>query len=418
MFDKDIWQEIFSTIRKNKLRSFLTGFSVAWGIFMLMVLLGSGRGLQNGVKHQFDAWSENIMWLWTGRTSMPYQGLKEGRPIRFKNDDYHFLKDDAEGIDLVSSRFTIPSQTMFSYKGEYGAFQASACYPELEKMEKIGIPSGRFINYNDINGFRKSVVIGEDIARALFKGEEAVGKYLNIGNIPFLVVGVAKAPEGRESREAYMPFTTAQRLYGGGDRVHTFAITTDMVQTTDEAEAISEGVRQQMARRHSFDPSDRRAMGSFHMLDQYIRTMKIFQAINIFILIIGLGTLIAGVVGVSNIMLILVKERTREIGIRKALGASPASVVGLVLFESILITTLAGYIGLVTGVGLMEGVNSILEAGQSAGGDGNVFFRNPTVDFSTAIGATIVLIVAGAIAGYVPARRAAAVKPIEALRDE
>jgi putative ABC transport system permease protein len=266
--------------------------------------------------------------------------------------------------------------------------------------------------------FRKVVVIGDDIRKALFKEEDPLGKYINIGNVPFMVIGVSHDPRSQDNRQSYMPFTTAQRIYGGGNRVHTFAITTEMVQTAEEATAISDNIRQQMAMRHSFDPTDQKAMGSFNMLTEYIRTMKIFQAIKMFVWIIGIGTLIAGIVGVSNIMLILVKERTREIGIRKALGASPASVIGLILLESILITTIAGYIGLVMGVGLMEGFNYALEQMISSGGGDQIFFRNPTVDFGTAISATLILILSGALAGYIPARKAASVKPIEALHDE
>jgi putative ABC transport system permease protein len=220
------------------------------------------------------------------------------------------------------------------------------------------------------------------------------------------------------NRAAYIPFSTAQRIFNGGNRVHTFTVTSKMVQTTEEAEAITEKVRQDMALRHDFDPKDKRAMGSFNMLTEYIRTMKIFQAINMFVWIIGIGTLIAGIVGVSNIMLILVKERTKEIGIRKALGATPFSVISLVLLESVLITTVAGYIGLVMGVGLMELINFGLEQATAGGGGENVFFKNPTVDFKTAVSATLILILSGAFAGYLPSKRAASVTPIEALRDE
>jgi len=241
---------------------------------------------------------------------------------------------------------------------------------------------------------------------------------VKLNNVPFKVIGVTHEKGRNDERTNYIPVTTAQRIFNGADRVHTFAITTKMVKTVEEADSITNKVRQGLAMRHKFDPNDKKAMGSFNMLTEYIRTMKIFQAIKIFVWIIGIGTLIAGIVGVSNIMLILVKERTREIGIRKALGASPASVIGLVLLESVLITTVAGYLGLLVGVGIMEGINYGLEQALSSGAGDGIFFRNPTVDFTTAITSMVILVVSGALAGYLPARKAANVKPIEALRDE
>ena len=418
MFDVDVWQEIFSTIKKNKLRTFLTGFSVAWGIFMLMVLLGSGNGLQNGVKENFASNSINIMWLWTGDTSIPYQGMKEGRTIKFNNADYTFLKEKGQDLEQVSSRYYLPGTIVYTYRNEYGSFETSSCHPALKEMEKVIITSGRFINEMDLNDSRKVIVIGDNVRKALFKEEDPIGKYVKLNNVPFKVIGVTHEKGRNDERTNYIPVTTAQRIFNGADRVHTFAITTKMVKTVEEADSITNKVRQGLAMRHKFDPNDKKAMGSFNMLAEYIRTMKIFQAIKIFVWIIGIGTLIAGIVGVSNIMLILVKERTREIGIRKALGASPASVIGLVLLESILITTVAGYLGLVVGVGIMEGINYALEQALSSGAGDGIFFRNPTVDFTTAITSMVILVVSGALAGYLPARKAANVKPIEALRDE
>ncbi len=420
MFDIDKWQEILATIKKNKMRTFLTGFSVAWGIFMLMILLGSGNGLSNGVSENFMRNAINAMWLWSGETSIPYQGMKEGRQIRFTNADYEVIKD-LPGIENTSGRYFINGNT-FSYGNEYGSYTAVTCHPDLMNVESIEIIKGRFVNEIDIKQTRKSVVLGKDIYDALFKEKEAIGEYVKINNIPFKVVGVCKESGGTRHRNAYVPVTTGQKVFNGSNRLHNFALTID-AKTLKESQDIEAAVRETMARKHKFDSSDRSAMGSYNKLEDVIETMKIFQAINIFIWIIGIGTLIAGVVGVSNIMLIIVKERTKEIGIRKAIGASPASVIGLILLESVLITTIAGYIGLVLGAGLMEGINFIVEQQYAAsaatnGGNGETLFRNPTVDLNVAMMATFLLIIAGTVAGYIPAKRAARIKPIEALRDE
>ncbi len=420
MFDIDKWQEILATIKKNKMRTFLTGFSVAWGIFMLMILLGSGNGLSNGVSQNFMRDAVNAMWLWSGETSIPYQGMKEGRRIQLTNDDYETIKD-LPGIEYTSGRYYINGNT-FSYGSEYGNYTAITCHPELKEVESIDIIDGRFINQIDINKARKSVVLGEDIYDALFKEKDAIGEYIRVNNIPFKVVGICKEGGGTRNRNAYIPVTTGQKVFNGSNRLHNFALTIN-AETLEESQAIETQVRETLARKHKFDSSDRSALGSYNKLEDVIQTMKIFQAINIFIWIIGIGTLIAGVVGVSNIMLIIVKERTKEIGIRKAIGASPRSVIGLILLESVLITTIAGYIGLVLGAGLMEGINFIVEQQYAAsaatnGGNGETLFRNPTVDLNVAISATMLLVFAGTLAGYIPAKRAAKIKPIEALRDE
>ena len=387
---------------------------------MLMILLGSGNGLSNGVKQNFMNDAINAMWLWSGRTSIPYQGMNEGRQIRFTNSDYETLKD-LPGIEYTSGRFFINGNT-FSYGNEYGNYTAITCHPDLKKVENIKIIDGRFVNQIDINETRKSIVLGRDIYDALFKKKNAIGEYIRVNNIPFKVVGVCEESSGTRSRNAYIPVTTGQKVFNGSNRLHNFALTIN-ANTLEDSRAIETKVRETLARKHKFDATDRSAMGSYNKLEDVIQTMKIFQAINIFIWIIGIGTLIAGVVGVSNIMLIIVKERTKEIGIRKAIGASPGSVVGLILLESVIITTIAGYIGLVLGAGLMEGVNFIveqqfIEAAATNGGQGDTFFRNPTVDLNVAILATLMLVIAGTLAGYIPAKRAARIKPIEALRDE
>lgn len=420
MFDIDKWQEIFSTIKKNKMRTFLTGFSVAWGIFMLMILLGSGNGLKNGVSENFKRDAINAIWIWTGETSIPYKGLKEGRPVRFTNEDYEVIKT-LSGIETSAGLYFLGNQTL-AYGNEYGQYSITACHPGNQDVELIQTVNGRFINQVDINDSRKSVVIGYDIYDALFNGEDPIGEYVRINNIPFKVVGVCKENGSTQHRTAYIPVTTGQKIFNGANRLHNFVLTIEG-ETLEESTAIEEDIRKILARQHTFDPEDDSAIGLYNKLENFMETMKIFQAINIFIWIIGIGTLIAGIVGVSNIMLIMVKERTKEIGIRKAMGASPSSVIGLILLESILITTIAGYIGLVLGTGLMEGVNLIVERSFEASastnnGQGETIFRNPTVDLNIAFMSTLLLIIAGTIAGFIPAKRAARIKPIEALRDE
>ncbi len=420
MFDIDKWQEIFATIKKNRMRTFLTGFSVAWGIFMLMILLGAGNGLSNGVSENFMRDAVNAMWLWSGRTSIPYKGMQENRQIQLTNADYDIIKD-LEGIEYTSGRYYIGGNK-FSYGNEYGDYTAITCHPDLKEVESIDLVEGRFINQVDLNKARKSVVLGKDIYDALFKEKEAIGEYVRVNNIPFKVVGICKEGGGTRHRNAYIPVTTGQKVFNGSNRLHNFALTIN-AETLEESQAIETRVRETLARKHKFDAKDESALGSYNKLEDVIQTMKIFQAIDIFIWIIGIGTLIAGVVGVSNIMLIVVKERTKEIGIRKAIGASPASVIGLILLESVIITTIAGYIGLVLGTGLMEGINFFVEQQYAAsaatnGGNGETLFRNPTVDLSVALMATGLLVFAGAVAGYIPAKRAARIKPIVALRDE
>ncbi len=417
MFDIDIWQEIFATIRKNRMRTFLTGFSVAWGIFMLMILLGSGNGLSNGVAANFMNDAVNAMWIWTGETTIPYEGMKSGRPIQFHNDDYDMIRQ-MSGVEVASGRYFM-GNTRYSYEKETGEYTTITCHPDLKNVENLIINEGRFINKVDVNEKRKVVVLGKDIADALFKDKSPLGEYVKVNNVPFKVIGISSEPGSTRNRNAYMPVSTAQMIFNGSNRLHNLAITINS-KTLAESQEVEEQIRNTFARKYKFDPKDESALGLYNKLENYIQTMRIFQAIKIFIWIIGIGTLIAGIVGVSNIMLIVVKERTKEIGIRKAIGASPASVIGLILLESILITTVAGYIGLVLGTGLMELINYFMvQSAAAAPTDMNeTIFLNPTVDFNIALSATLLLIIAGAIAGYIPAKRAASIKPIVALRDE
>jgi len=417
MFDLDLWQEIFSTIKKNKLRSFLTGFAVAWGIFMLMVLLGSGNGLSNGVASNFEGDAQNAMWVWTRKTSKPYGGLKAGRYFNFKMEDYQALKR-LDGIDLISGRYFVGTRT-FSYAKEYADYSIQSCHPDYVKIEKYDITMGRFINQMDIAQRRKSVVIGTDMYLALFGQENPIGKYVKVGDIPFKVVGVYATSNEREgTRQGMIPITTAQALLNSKDQIHSFALTAKDMSKAENL-ALEQAIWRTLASNHRVHPEDQRAIGIYNTLDSYAQTMAIFTAIRMFVWLIGIGTLIAGVVGVSNIMLISVKERTKEFGVRKALGASPRSIVGLVLLEAVLITSVAGYVGMLLGVGLMEGVNVLMMKSMGGGGGASMtLFLNPTVDLRIAVSAMILLVFAGTLAGYIPAKQAASVKPIEALHDE
>jgi len=411
MFDIDKWQEIASTIRKNKLRTFLTGFSVAWGIFMLIILLGSGQGLQNGVEFEFNSSATNAIWIWSGQTSVAYKGMKPGRYIQFTNEDYDQTKSKIKELDNISARYTMWNNATVSYGREYGSFDIRNVHPDYKNIENLKIIEGRFLNDQDIEMCRKIVVIGGDVIKALFKTEkQIVGKYIKISGIPFKIVGLYSDNDNRDQNKRciYIPISTAQKVFTGGNRIHNLVVTVGDA-TLEESKQIEKQIKTNLASIHKFDPNDERALGIWNVGEEYQKFQSLFFGIRMFIWIIGIGTIIAGIVGVSNIMMIVVTERTKEIGIRKAIGATPLSIIGLILMESILITTFAGYFGLVSGVGLLELLAPLIQT---------PFIRDPSANFGIAISATFVLIVAGAVAGFVPARRAAAIKPVIALRDE
>jgi putative ABC transport system permease protein len=409
MFDLDKWQEIFSTINKNRMRTFLTGFSVAWGIFMLIILLGSGKGLQNGVENQFRNDAVNTIWFGSGTTSKAYKGMQPGRRVNFTNEDYEFVKNSVHGVDQISARYYMWDNRVISYKKEYGVFDIFSIHPDYQDIETATIVDGRFVNQIDINKRRKVVTIGKPVREALFKhGENPIGEYIKVNNVPFQVVGVFTDKTERDETRIYIPISTAQMITGGGNRIHNLTITSNL--SAKESEELEKTIRTDMAERHKFDKDDDQAMWMWNTIKEFKKFTNMFLGIQIFVTIIGIFTIIAGIVGVSNIMIIVVNERTKEIGIRKAIGASPASVVGMIIFEAVIITGFAGYIGLISGIGLLELVSRFLPK--------NDFFLNPAVDFSVALAATGVLIIAGTIAGLVPAIRASKIRPVVALRDE
>jgi len=409
MFDIDKWQEIFATIRKNKLRTFLTGFSVAWGIFMLIVLLGSGNGLQNGVEYQFKADATNTLWLYPGSTTMAYQGMKPGRQINFTNEDYTFVKENIPGIEEISARYYFWQNRIISYKKQFGSFDLICVHPNMQMIEKITIDQGRMLNEIDMQRHRKVVIIGLPVKEALFKnGENPLGEYIRVNGVPFQVVGVFTDRSDRDQQRLYLPISTAQMIFNGGNTINNLTVTTNL--SAEESEILEQTLRTKLAKRHRFNSEDKSALYIGNTIREFKQFQNMFMGIKLFVTVIGLFTIIAGVVGVSNIMIIVVNERTKEIGIRKAIGATPWSIIFLIIFESVIITAFAGYIGLVGGIGLLELVSKFMPASE--------FFRNPEVDFSIAVSATIVLVLSGMLAGLFPAIRAARIRPVLALRDE
>jgi putative ABC transport system permease protein len=413
MFDIDKWQEIFSTIKKNKLRTFLTGFSVAWGIFMLIVLLGAGKGLENGIHSNFDSDAANSVWIYPGQTSKAFKGIQPGKFVKLTNEDYDRLKLDSLNIERISSRFNIRGNDLISYKNQSGSFGINTVHPDMEFIEKSFPVKGRFINNIDIEKRRKVAVIGDLVEEALCKkGESPIGDYIKIQGVPFKVVGIysENSNNDEERRRIYIPISTAQMVFNGANKVNNIALSVkDM--TPEESKKFDENLKALFAANHNFDKEDDRAIYIQNNQENIKEFRNAFKGIRLFIWIIGIGTIIAGIVGVSNIMLIVVKERTKEIGIRKAIGATPWSIIGSILQESILITSFAGYIGLILGVAVMEIIARNIPADST-------MFKNPEVDMSVAISATILLIISGTFAGYIPARRAAKIKPVIALRDE
>jgi len=411
MFSLDGWREILDTIAKNRLRTALTAFSVAWGIFMLVVLLGSGQGLENGVEYQFRDDAINSIWVRGGQTSLPYQGLQPGRPVQLTNTDYDEIRGRIHGVEHITGRFYIRGRLTVAYGNETGSFDIRAVHPEHRYLEKTIVTAGRFLNDIDVSEYRKTAVIGVAVRKALFKDADALGKLIRINGLAFQVVGVFTDEGGEgELEKIFIPVSTAQRTFNGADHLNNVMFTTGEASLA-ESETMAAAVRQRLAATHHFAVSDPRALSISNNVEEFERYRQLMNGIRLFVWVIGIGTILAGVVGVSNIMMIVVRDRTREIGIRKALGATPASIVGLVLQESVFVTTIAGAVGLLMGLSVLEVASRNLPADSS-------FFRNPAVDLGVALEATLLLIAAGVVAGFIPARRAARIRPIEALRED
>ena len=409
MFDIDFWREVFQSINKNRTRSLLSGFTVAFAILLFTVLFGLANGLNNTFSEAFVDDAANSIFIRSGRTTKAHKGLQAGRRIQFKNEDFEFIKSDFEPIiEFITAR--IYRNVVASYKNEKNNYLLRAVHPDHQYLEKTKISKGRYLNQLDMQNSTKVIVIGDLVRQDLFlKEKDIVGNYINLSGISYKVVGVFKDDGGDdEERIIYMPLTTAQNIYGNNDYVDQINLTYNPALDLNQAIDFGLDLEKQLKARFTVAKNDQRAIRISNMAMQNKGINQMTSVLGILILIIGFGTLIAGVVGISNIMIFIVKERTKEIGIRKALGASPKAIISIILVESVFITTLAGYFGLLIGVGLLEWASPHLKT---------YFITDPSVSQTLVLMATFTLITSGAIAGYLPAKKATLIKPIVALRD-
>ncbi len=417
IFDRDNWAEIYATLKANKIRTLLTIFGVFWGIFMLVIMLGSGKGLENGIMRDFGGTATNSFFCWAQKTSKPYKGMKAGRIYEFNNSDYKLLQT------LPNLETVVPMNQLGGYGGENqivrgiktSTLPVSGTYPALAKIQAITVKKGRFINLNDIKDNRKVVVIGQKAEETLFaKTEDPLGKYIRINGVYFQVIGITKPGSSGQNPEEeisnlYLPFTTFQKAFNFGDIVGWFSVTANKNISVDEAE---KSTIELLKRNHQIAPDDLMAVGHWNMGKEFRKIKGLFTGISALVWFVGTGTLIAGVIGVSNIMLIVVKERTREIGVKRALGASPFEIMFQIILESLVITFVAGYTGLIAGIGLLKLVSESLPQDDSS------MFTNPSVDLQVAAIALGILVVSGLLAGFIPAKKALQIEPVEALRAE
>ncbi|REG88939.1 ABC transporter permease [Winogradskyella sediminis] len=414
MFDLERWQEIFETLSKNKLRTFLTGLSVASGIFILVILLGFSEGIANGVRSQFEQDATNKISVWTGVTTKGYKGLNPGRYIQLKNSTFDAVENAyTDYFDYRTKDYMIWGGTV-TYKNETGNYRVRGTMPDNQFIENADMGSGRFISQSDIDESKKVAVIGNKVKTDLFKGEDPINQNIQVFGMNFKVIGVFYDPGGdREEGQVYIPVSTAQKVFNAGENIRNMAFTVKMADNFDDAVAMSNaialGVEQKIKDIHTVAPDDVSAVRVHNTLEEAQKIYSLIATIKAVFWFVGIGTIIAGIVGVGNIMLIIVKERTKEIGIRKALGALPMSIVAMILQEAVFVTMFSGLFGLIFGLGLLELVGPQIESD---------FIKYPQVDFNIALTTVFLLVFAGALAGFIPAYRAAMIKPIDALRDE
>tara|TARA_B100000780_G_scaffold213918_1_gene153470 strand:+ start:405 stop:1634 length:1230 start_codon:yes stop_codon:yes gene_type:complete len=407
MFDLDRWREIFQSINKNRLRSVMSGFTVAFAILLFTLLFGIASGLGNFFKEAFADDAKNLLFFRAGRTTKPYKGLQTGRKVQLKNTDYNYVTEEyTDNIQYKTAK--INKNLTIKYENEASNYGVKAVHPDYQFLEKIILYEGRFLNERDLKLKSKVIVIGRLIKKDLFGEKLALGKRVNVNGSSFLIIGIFSDENTDRESEAYIPLTTNQMMYGSNDFIDQINLGYNPKLSTDAAIAFGKKVERDMRKKLNIHPDDQSALSVRNMAEANKFVGIIMLALYLIIAFIGSGTLIAGIIGISNIMIFVIKERTKEFGIRKALGAKPSSIVGMVVQESVLITTLSGYLGLSLGTYILSFIGNSLEE--------KYFIKDPSVSPTIVIGATILLIISGLIAGYIPAKRAASIKPIEALR--
>ncbi len=412
MIDYDKWAEIFSSIKRHKLRTFLTALSVWWGIFMLVLLLGLGKGLENSVVHNFRDDAMNSLWIWPGRTTMPYKGLPVGRRLRFTNADYDRLKNQIDGVESITGRYYLRGEFTVKYKRKNLSFHIRAVHPDHLILENTIMMTGRYINDKDIDEYRKVCVIGQKVATDFFGKEDPIGSSLKIKGVDYKIVGTFYDDGSkRELETIYLPISTTQRVESANGRINQLMITLGDVPVEKSFE-VEKRIREELSVQHNFDINDKQAIYIRNSAEDFQEFQTVFMFIKGFLWFVGIGSILAGVIGVSNIMLIVVKDRTKEIGIRKAMGATPNSILAMILQEAVFLTAIAGYIGMISGFAIIYGINYLLVTN----GVELEYFRNPEVNFMTILYALILLVVSGALAGLIPAQQAVKINPVIAMK--
>lgn len=407
MFDIDRWQEIFYSIKQNKLRAFLSGFTITLGLFIFIILFGIGNGLQNGFMSQFIRDATNLISIFPGRATEAYKGLQENRNITLKNEDLNLIKK-VYNKELEYKTSVISTSDTVRYGMETGKYPIQGIFPEKQYIEKIVMISGRFISKNDMNNDQKFAAIGRLIEKDLFKNENALGKYISIGGINYKIIGVFSDSGGdREERIIYVPITTLQLAKKNSDTINQIDLSYTPSMNPLQAIKLGKNIEMDLRSKLKISPSDKSGLYVRNNAENMGDTFAFFAVISFLVIFIGFGTIMAGIIGISNIMVYIVKERTKEIGVRKALGAKPSNIIGLILHESIFITVISGILGVLLGILTLYLIGDHLS---------DYFIVDPSVSWTLILFATFCLIIFGSIAGFIPARRAAKIKPIEALR--